>query len=221
MTQHSTRRMQRAQWERRGGHCNLHLSLSAPDFILHLTSQDLPADAPVLVLFPGLTGGSGDSYVQHAVLAARHVGIRAAVFNSRGTADSPVLTPQFYSASFTEDTREVRFTWKRMLARCLPTLHTLSCACTASAHHNHSCLLFNKPVGHFTCARALPDIHAICCWLVIRRQHPCQLPWGTGACPAAQFCRLVSADSFHPPPPSSCFAGQAWPMHSSSWLNCC
>jgi predicted alpha/beta-fold hydrolase len=30
------------------------------------------------------------------------------VFNSRGTASSPVLTPQFYSASFTDDTREVR-----------------------------------------------------------------------------------------------------------------
>lgn len=61
----------------------------------------------MLILFPGLTGGSGDSYVQHAVLQARHAGVRAAVFNSRGTADSPVLTPQFYSASFTDDTREV------------------------------------------------------------------------------------------------------------------
>eukprot|EP00882_Tetradesmus_deserticola_P023266 GHRQ01025317.1.p1 GENE.GHRQ01025317.1~~GHRQ01025317.1.p1 ORF type:complete len:356 (+),score=75.50 GHRQ01025317.1:460-1527(+) len=69
--------------------------------------KDLPLDAPVLILFPGLTGGSGDSYVQHAVLQARHAGIRAAVFNSRGTAESPVLTPQFYSASFTGDAREV------------------------------------------------------------------------------------------------------------------
>jgi predicted alpha/beta-fold hydrolase len=76
--------------------------------LLCFSLQDLPADAPVLILFPGLTGGSGDSYVQHAVLQARHAGIRAAVFNSRGTADSPVLTPQFYSASFTGDTREVR-----------------------------------------------------------------------------------------------------------------
>ena len=59
----------------------------------------------MLILFPGLTGGSGDSYVQHAVQAARAIGIRAAVFNSRGTADSPVLTPQFYSASFTGDAR--------------------------------------------------------------------------------------------------------------------
>jgi predicted alpha/beta-fold hydrolase len=70
-------------------------------------SPELPETAPLLVLLPGLTGGSGDTYVQHAVVAARSAGIRAAVFNSRGTADSPVLTPQFYSASFTGDTRAV------------------------------------------------------------------------------------------------------------------
>ncbi|GLC76834.1 hypothetical protein PLESTF_001846100 [Pleodorina starrii] len=69
--------------------------------------KSLPEDAPVLVLLPGLTGGSGDSYVSHAVVSARAAGIRAVVFNSRGTADSPVLTPQFYSASFTGDTRAV------------------------------------------------------------------------------------------------------------------
>lgn len=81
--------------------------------------QDLPADAPVLILFPGLTGGSGDSYVQHAVLQARHAGIRAAVFNSRGTADSPVITPQFYSASFTDDTREVREAIQQHQSMCV------------------------------------------------------------------------------------------------------
>ena len=31
--------------------------------------QQLPEDAPVLVLLPGLTGGSEDSYVQHAVVS--------------------------------------------------------------------------------------------------------------------------------------------------------
>ena len=30
--------------------------------------QRLPDDAPVLILLPGLTGGSEDSYVQHAVV---------------------------------------------------------------------------------------------------------------------------------------------------------
>ncbi|EFN55873.1 hypothetical protein CHLNCDRAFT_145469 [Chlorella variabilis] len=70
-------------------------------------AQQLPQDAPVLILLPGLTGGSEDSYVQHAVVHAREAGIRAVVFNSRGTSGSPVLTAQFYSASFTEDMRNV------------------------------------------------------------------------------------------------------------------
>lgn len=69
--------------------------------------DDLPDDAPVVVLFPGLTGGSGDSYVKHMVLSCRKNGMRAVVFNSRSTADSPVTTPQFYSASFTGDARDV------------------------------------------------------------------------------------------------------------------
>lgn len=67
--------------------------------------QRLPADAPVMVLLPGLTGGSEDSYVQHAVEHARAAGIRAVVFNSRGTSGSPVTTAQFYSSSYTEDLR--------------------------------------------------------------------------------------------------------------------
>ena len=58
-----------------------------------------------MVLLPGLTGGSEDSYVQHAVEHARAAGIRAVVFNSRGTSESPVTTAQFYSSSYTEDLR--------------------------------------------------------------------------------------------------------------------
>ncbi|MEW5315800.1 MAG: hypothetical protein WDW38_007205 [Sanguina aurantia] len=79
----------------------------ALDYELSAEAQALPENAPLLVLFPGLTGGSGDSYVQYAVQSAKRSGIRAVVFNSRGTADSPILTPQFYSASFTGDTRAV------------------------------------------------------------------------------------------------------------------
>ena len=33
--------------------------------------QGLPKDAPVMILLPGLTGGSHDSYVEYAVIAAR------------------------------------------------------------------------------------------------------------------------------------------------------
>ncbi|OVA04760.1 hypothetical protein BVC80_1719g97 [Macleaya cordata] len=68
---------------------------------------EIPADSPVLILLPGLTGGSGDTYVQHMLVRARRIRWRVVVFNSRGCGGSPVITPQFYSASFTEDTREV------------------------------------------------------------------------------------------------------------------
>ncbi|XP_047315720.1 embryogenesis-associated protein EMB8-like [Impatiens glandulifera] len=67
----------------------------------------LPSNSPTLILLPGLTGGSGDSYVRHMLMTARNNGWRVVVFNSRGCADSPVITPQFYSASFIEDLRQV------------------------------------------------------------------------------------------------------------------
>ncbi|KAH9774907.1 AB hydrolase-1 domain-containing protein [Citrus sinensis] len=56
--------------------------------------QLLPPDSPVLILMPGLTGGSEDSYVRHMLLRARSKGWRVVVFNSRGCGDSPVTTPQ-------------------------------------------------------------------------------------------------------------------------------
>ncbi|OEL33222.1 Embryogenesis-associated protein EMB8 [Dichanthelium oligosanthes] len=67
----------------------------------------LPRDAPVLILLPGLTGGSDDTYVRHMLMRARSKEWRVVVFNSRGCADSPVTTPKFYSASFTGDLRQV------------------------------------------------------------------------------------------------------------------
>ncbi|XP_010919344.2 embryogenesis-associated protein EMB8 [Elaeis guineensis] len=69
--------------------------------------QQLPFDSSVLILLPGLTGGSDDTYVRHMLVRARNRGWRVVVFNSRGCADSPVTTPQFYSASFTEDLCQV------------------------------------------------------------------------------------------------------------------
>ncbi|KAH7282286.1 hypothetical protein KP509_35G023600 [Ceratopteris richardii] len=64
-------------------------------------------NSPVLILLPGLTGGSGDTYVRHLLVRAWKQGWNVVVFNSRGCADSPVTSPQFYSASFTEDLRQV------------------------------------------------------------------------------------------------------------------
>ncbi|KAF6153705.1 hypothetical protein GIB67_000938 [Kingdonia uniflora] len=68
---------------------------------------ELPRESPVLILLPGLTGGSGDTYIQHMLVRARRNRWRVVVFNSRGCANSPVTSPQFYSASFTEDLRLV------------------------------------------------------------------------------------------------------------------
>lgn len=67
----------------------------------------IPVDAPLLILLPGLTGGSDDTYVRHMLIRARSKGWRVVVFNSRGCANSPVTTPQLYSASFTGDLSQV------------------------------------------------------------------------------------------------------------------
>ncbi|XP_058201798.1 embryogenesis-associated protein EMB8 isoform X1 [Rhododendron vialii] len=67
----------------------------------------LTESSPVLILLPGLTGGSDDTYVRHMLVRARNNGWRVVVFNSRGCGGSPVTTPQFYSASFLEDLCEV------------------------------------------------------------------------------------------------------------------
>ncbi|KAH7560881.1 hypothetical protein ACOSP7_016659 [Xanthoceras sorbifolium] len=69
--------------------------------------ERLPPDSPLLILLPGLTGGSEDTYVRYMLLRARSKGWRVVVFNSRGCGHSPVTTPQFYSASFLGDMHEV------------------------------------------------------------------------------------------------------------------
>ncbi|KAI4312675.1 hypothetical protein MLD38_037476 [Melastoma candidum] len=90
-----------------------HPSLEVPDdgsVPLDWVSGDdrrLPPDSPLLVLLACLTGGNDDTYVRHMLIRARNKGWRVVVFNSRGCADSPVTTPQFYSASFTGDMRGV------------------------------------------------------------------------------------------------------------------
>ncbi|KAL0372907.1 UNVERIFIED_CONTAM: Embryogenesis-associated protein [Sesamum calycinum] len=69
--------------------------------------RNLPSNSPVLILLPGLTGGSEDTYVRHMLLRGRSKGWRVVVFNSRGCGNSPVTTAQFYSASFLGDISEV------------------------------------------------------------------------------------------------------------------
>ena len=45
--------------------------------------------------------------MQHLICRLWRQGVPSVVFNSRGTSDSPVTSPQFYSASYTGDTRLV------------------------------------------------------------------------------------------------------------------
>ena len=69
--------------------------------------RKLPDDAPVLILMSGIAGGSHDKYLKHFMRRASRAGYRCVAFNCRGTANSPLTTPQFYSASFTGDVRNV------------------------------------------------------------------------------------------------------------------
>ena len=83
------------------------VALDREDPSAHPTDGGPLSSAPVVILLPGLTGGSEDTYIQHAVVHAREAGFRAVVFNPRGCSGSPVVTPQFYSASYTGDLRRV------------------------------------------------------------------------------------------------------------------
>ena len=69
--------------------------------------RELPDDAPVLMLMSGIAGGSHDKYLKLFLRRAHVAGYRCVAFNCRGTSDSPLTTPQFYSASFTGDVRAV------------------------------------------------------------------------------------------------------------------
>ena len=59
------------------------------------------------MLMSGIAGGSHDKYLKHFLRRAHCAGYRCVAFNCRGTSDSPLTTPQFYSASFTGDVRAV------------------------------------------------------------------------------------------------------------------
>ncbi|GJY77161.1 hypothetical protein Tco_0482277 [Tanacetum coccineum] len=77
---------------------------------------------------PGLTGGSGDSYIRHILSRARNKGWRVMVFISRGCAHIPVTTPQValgvYRAS--NDLRIEPGYWALGSKCCKPVLYTKS-----------------------------------------------------------------------------------------------
>ena len=104
-----------------GGGCDVSGDSTAPPYRRSIPDQgrtvlrpvlanlwrQLPDDAPVLILMSGIAGGSHDKYLKHFLRRAHRRGFRVVAFNCRGTSESPLTTPQFYSASFTGDIRAV------------------------------------------------------------------------------------------------------------------
>lgn len=75
----------------------------ALDWSMHGCSEN----APIVIILPGLTGGSQSEYIKFLVTAANQKGIRCVVFINRGLGGIELKTPRLYCAANCEDLSEV------------------------------------------------------------------------------------------------------------------
>jgi len=75
---------------------------------MHNDASPLPSSArPVIIILPGLTGSSSESYARHLVLESIKLGYRSVVLNYRGNGGSQLKTSRTYCATDTEDIESV------------------------------------------------------------------------------------------------------------------
>ncbi|CAO1628255.1 unnamed protein product [Parajaminaea phylloscopi] len=91
------------------------IDVSPPEWDEAETSEG--QERPTVVLNHGLTGGSHESYVRHVIPPLTASGYRCVVVNFRGCGQTPVTSPQMYSAGKTDDLRSgllwMMNRWKR------------------------------------------------------------------------------------------------------------
>lgn len=73
-----------------------------------------PSTSPIVVVLPGLTGGSQSEYVRCLVTSAKNIGVRCVIFNNRGLGGVGLKTPRTYCACKCDDLAEVLNHVKRL-----------------------------------------------------------------------------------------------------------
>ncbi|EDR27740.1 alpha/beta hydrolase domain containing protein 1,3, putative, partial [Entamoeba dispar SAW760] len=68
-----------------------------------LDEPDLPEDAPIILVYHGLAGGSRESYVERFCYYASKKNYRMCVFTCRGCAGTLIKTPRAYSSTNLDD----------------------------------------------------------------------------------------------------------------------